>query len=413
MFHMLPALAAAFAFTLGPELPSSTPITQPAHTAWDPFVVSDGRDFLVEWQDARGGVRIAKVSSDGTVTPSSGSPFPGYGSLAWNGSNYVLLWVNSSGRAEVTRFDRDGTVLDAVPKQGATIPNDAFVRMVSGSRMLILSADPVGDGKQQAFILGSEADLIGSVSLPPNSYAVAEGSNGKEFLILSKDFGGTLLLTRLSREGALLDAAPITIGNSDNAENFIMVSDGDGYLVMRVTEGLGDPPLIAHAMALSAAGVPRGGVITIALPDGISINRWDVVWSGSAYVFACTGLGPTAVPRVNRSSVWRATFGRDANLLTGPSEVVTEGMNEIALASNGTAVLHVWAALPPGQSCCSLMTFGVMSAQLLDGAGAARGAPFPLTHSAPPQRHQEVAWSGQEFLAVWSEATGLFMVRLT
>jgi len=59
------------------------------------------------------------------------------------------------------------------------------------------------------------------------------------------------------------------------------------------------------------------------------------------------------------------------------------------------------------------VTLGVMTAQLVDAAGAALGLPFPVTHSAPPQRHQEVAWNGQEFLVVWSEATGLFMGRLT
>src|SRR5437660_7404173 len=33
---------AAFAFVLGPDLPSSTPITQPGRTAWAPIVASDG-----------------------------------------------------------------------------------------------------------------------------------------------------------------------------------------------------------------------------------------------------------------------------------------------------------------------------------------------------------------------------------
>jgi hypothetical protein len=306
---MLPALLAAFAFALGPELPSSTPIKQPGHTAWDPVVASDGRDFLVAWHDSRGGRRIAKVSSDGTVTPPWGIPIRSYGSLAWNGSNYVLLGVSTNGVVEITRIDRNGNILDAAPKEAATIPDNSVVSMVSGSRMLIISADPVVSGKQQAFVLDSEADLIRSVSLPSRSSAVAIGSNGKEFLILTRDFSGTLLVTRLSLDGALLDAAPITIGNSNDAERFIIESDGDGYLVMRVTEGLGDPPNVTHAMALSAAGVPRGGVAPIALPDGLSINRWDVVWSGSAYVFACTGTRPATDSRENRGSVWRATVG--------------------------------------------------------------------------------------------------------
>src|SRR5437764_628580 len=87
---------AAFAFALGPDLPSSTPITQPGHTAWDPIVASDGRDYLVEWHDARSGERIAKLSSDGTLTPPDGMPIQRYGSLAWNGTNYVVFWVNDN-----------------------------------------------------------------------------------------------------------------------------------------------------------------------------------------------------------------------------------------------------------------------------------------------------------------------------
>src|SRR5258708_30478373 len=119
---MLPALVAAFAFTLGQELPSSTPITEPGRTASDPIVASDGRDFLLEWHDARGGPRIAKIASDGSMTPPYGKPIGTYGSLAWNGSNYVNV-VLGGPTVEVTRIDRQGNLLDVVPRARATPPN--------------------------------------------------------------------------------------------------------------------------------------------------------------------------------------------------------------------------------------------------------------------------------------------------
>jgi hypothetical protein len=75
---MLSALVAAFAFTLGPELASSTPVTEPGHTASEPVVASDGRDYLIKWLDARGGPRIAKVASDGSIMPPYGRPFGRY-----------------------------------------------------------------------------------------------------------------------------------------------------------------------------------------------------------------------------------------------------------------------------------------------------------------------------------------------
>jgi len=124
-----------------------------------------------------------------------------------------------------------------------------------------------------------------------------------------------------------------------------MKSDGDGYLVLRVAEGFLDLPHTVHAMALSAAGVPRG-VTTIALPDGLSVNQWDLVWSGSAYVFACSALQPQSTLRKNQGSVWRTSISRDANVLSPPSRVETQGMSEVVLASNGTGALQVWAALP-------------------------------------------------------------------
>src|SRR6266446_1006494 len=217
---MLPALVAAFVFTLGPELPSSTPITQPGHTASAPIVASDGRDYLLMWRDARGGPRIAKVASDGSITPPYGKPIGMYGSLAWNGSNYVHVELGGRLDVEITRIDREGNVLDVVPRIGATLPNYAFLSMVSGQRILMISADTVFDGKQQAHVLDAEGQLIRSVSLPQPSHAVAVASNGKEFLILYRDALDTLLVMRLSLDGMLLDA-PVAIGQN-GSEAFVM-----------------------------------------------------------------------------------------------------------------------------------------------------------------------------------------------
>jgi hypothetical protein len=402
---MLPELLAAFALTIGPELPSSTPITEPGHLVSQPIVASDGRDFLLKWLDARGGPRIAKVASDGSITPPNGRPFGRYyGTLAWNGSNYVFVELGGPNEVEITRIDREGNVLDVVPRVGATLPNYPFLSMVSGQRMLMISAEPVF-GKQQAHVLDAEGQLIRNVSLP--GHVLAIGSNGKEFLILYRDDQYTLLVMRLSLDGILL-AAPIAIGDTVayGAGEFLIVSDGDGYLLVRGDLDAGAPNA-AHMMTLSAGGVPRGGVTTLTLPYGLSIGC-SVGWTGSAYVFAIIGSSLPESPG-HQGSIWRATVGRDGSVLAPPSEVVQEGMRSIMLASNGSGALQVWGATTLPQECCTPRTYGVSSAQIVDAAGSPRGAPFPVTRSAPPQRHQEVAWSGREFLAVWSEVSGLFM----
>src|SRR5262249_42218512 len=149
--------------------------------------------------------------------------------------------------------------------------------------------------------------------------------------------------------------------------DYAIVSDGDGFLVVSVDIGVNTAPHVAHLMALTAAGQPRGGLIAVALPEQRSIGDWSVVWSGAAYILACTARD---------GSAWITAIGRSAEIVAPSIEMATAGAQEIALGTNGSSALAVWATRPAGVISDTPMTPGVMRAQLLDSAGGMRGSAF-------------------------------------
>ena len=393
-------LFAAFSFLLGPEIQSSTPVIEPAHTAWQAQIASDGRDYLVHWLDTRGDGRFAEVTNDGVVTPRGGSPSAVFGSLGWNGSDYEMVINPFYEALQITRIDRSGHPIDTTPARAA--PGLNVTRfLVSGPRTLA-----VGGAPWLASVFGPAGNLIRSVPIS-GGIPVALASNDNAFAVLSSSLDdGALSLTRISRDGVPLDATPIGIGVAPLGF-FRLASDGVGWMVARVDAGVNVPPYAAHFMALSADGIPRGGLTTIALPGNRAVGAWDVVWSGTAYVFACAAL--------DDHSVWHATLGHNAEIVSPPEEIATSGGQDVALASNGSSALLTWGSPPflPATNSPSVMTPDGMSAQLFDADGARRGTAFPMTWSAAPQARQEIAWDGSELLAVWAEASGLFMGRLS
>jgi large repetitive protein len=113
----LPAFAGAGPYLDVPVTPPA--IVRAAGTQKQPRIATDGRDFFAVWIDSRGeygSLYGTRVLAHGTVLDPSGillsasQQFCDSFALAWDGSNYVVVWQADS-RVNAIRVDRDGTVL--------------------------------------------------------------------------------------------------------------------------------------------------------------------------------------------------------------------------------------------------------------------------------------------------------------
>jgi hypothetical protein len=107
-----------------------------------PNVASDGRDFLVAWQDLRaddGDIYASRVTSDGEVLDpggvpvATGSPRDGTVVVAWDGSNFVAAWERCPPYAVFVCYDFD--------VYGARISNAGLVLDPNGVPISILRPD--------------------------------------------------------------------------------------------------------------------------------------------------------------------------------------------------------------------------------------------------------------------------------
>ena len=383
---MLLPLLATLALSLGREVPSSLAPPEVSHAADAPLAASDGRDFVVIWNDIRG-QRAATITADGSVLQPLGVPLPSEpaAQVIWNGTDYLLMNEDSGHALHITRMDRNLNLLDAQPK---VIPAIGRIQTVAwnSSRIVMLTSS-------SGVLLGTDGNAIRS--FPAIYPSIGAGTNGSDFIIVSAPGPGGLAITRISHEGDVLDATPRTISASapgiDN--NAQVASDGNGYLIVwRDSTG------VDHTVGVNADGSPRGATINLPLPPHPT-SACRLIWGGSAYILAL---------EANPNIAWRASLDRDGNIIGSPVQRELASPALLALASNGNSVLSIVSDAFTG-----LVTLDEMTAQLLDGAGTPRGAPFAVTHSRPVQRRQEVAFDGNELLAVWSEATGLYMARMT
>jgi hypothetical protein len=132
---------------------NSLPISTASNSQYDPVVAHNGIHFLVVWQDYRSGSDIygARVDSTGAVLDltglaiSSATNTQQSPSVAYDGANFIIVWQDSRGGTGFTdiygaRVGENGTVLDP-----------------SG---IAISTDPVTESQPRVTALGGESSFI-------------------------------------------------------------------------------------------------------------------------------------------------------------------------------------------------------------------------------------------------------------
>jgi len=207
---------------------SGIPLSTAAADQRYPAVAFDGVNYLVAWDDLRGGVEdiyAARVDTSGTVRDTAGiavsaatggqySP-----AVAFDGKNYFVVWDdNRSAVYDIyaSRVDTSGTVLDPAGIAVSTSPGDQWYPKVEydGTKYLVVWDDHRGSSWD---IYASRVDTTGAVRDTGgigiavgahNEYSPDLSFDGTNYFIAWDDARGTswdIYGARVDTSGAILD----------------------------------------------------------------------------------------------------------------------------------------------------------------------------------------------------------------
>ncbi len=233
-------------------------ITQAARDQLTPALAFDGANFLVVWEDNRGGdpgIYGTRVTPGGTVLDPAGiaigeatnwqySP-----AIGFDGANFLVVWQDDRGGDYWdicgARVTPEGLVLDPdgiVISQAASLKRSPALGF-DGANFLVVWQDNRGGDYYD--IYGARVTPGGTV-LDPNGFVVTQaardqfapalGFDGANFLVIWEDYRGggypDVYGTRVTSEGTVLDPGGIVISQSRNGQYGPALGfDGANYLV--------------------------------------------------------------------------------------------------------------------------------------------------------------------------------------
>lgn len=384
-----------------------------------PSVASNGADFLVVWEDRRVGptrdIHGARVTGAGVVQDLSGiaiSTAPNEQqapSVASNGTDYLVVWEDARGTpnwdvygARVTSAgvveDASGVLLGAVPGNQRTpdvASNGTEYFVVWHENRAGTSNDVYGTRVTAG---GDVLDLSGvAISASAgNQQSVSIASNGTDYFVAWMDSRGITndaYGSRVTAAGSVLDPSGLVVSAATGHQQYPTVaSDGTDYLVtwtdLRANRDI-------YAGRVTSAGVSLDG-------GGIPVyTHWTQQQSP---VVASDGTGYLAVWQDNRGGtipdIYGARISAAGVLLDTDGFAVSLDENaqrEAAVASNGDGYLVVWE---DGRSGRFEDIYGVRlnaAGDVVDPAGLA------ISTAANRQGAPAVASDGTDYLVVWED----------
>jgi hypothetical protein len=391
--------------------PAGIRITVTAYEEGATAVAFDGANFLVVWEDVRGGnssdIYGARVSPAGTVLDPDGIAISPAAenqlnpAVAFDNPNFLVVWSDWRGGTRGTRVSPAGTVLDPDGIVITTESHDNSTPAVAtdGTDFLVVWQDERNGYPDH--IHGARVDEAGVV-LDPDGIRISLAGELQEFPAVA--FGGTnFLVVWLGWDNHDLLGARVTCGGA--------VLDTDGIFISTTMDGY-EPPAVAfdgtnflvawqdYRDDISGARVSRAG--TVLDPDGIAISTAAGFKEGPALAFDGTDF----------LAVWQDGRGQDPYDIYGarvsPAGTVLdpEGIAVStaagwqyfpAVASDGSDFLVVWQEERDSGGTDIYGARVNSSGGILDPGGFAITAPSD-THSRPA-----LAFNGTNFLVVWEQ----------
>jgi hypothetical protein len=359
--------------------------TSAVHADEIPAVAFDGVNFLVVWQDYRSGNQCdiygARVTPQGTVldpsgfviTQAAGRQF--FPALGFDGANFLVVWEDDRGGYADdiygARVTPQGTVLD--PSGFVITPAADYQRWPAlgfdGSNFLVVWSD--GRSGSGDYIYGARVTPAGTV-LDPLGFAIPQASNyqwcpalafdGANFLVVWQDWSSgncsDVYGARVTPQGTVLDSQGLAISRAAGDQGRPAVaSDGANSLVVWYD-------LSSGSRGIHGARVDQAGTVLDSL--GITISAG---WQSSPAV-AFDGANSLVAWEDDRGGsdydVYGAWVSR-AGAVFGRGLVVSQEGIQAALAlarGSGSQLFLVydgWAGVVGGKTYNTTRVWGKMN----------------------------------------------------
>jgi len=235
---------------------SDIAISRSANGQYTPSVAHDGTNFLVVWQDFRGGYSAiygARVNETGTeVLDTSGIAIATGGNkyrpvVTYGGTDFLVVWDEYHDSADIygARVSSDGTVLDTSGIPISTATNSQYEPVVAhdGANFLVVWTDNRSGSSYDIYgaRVSSDGTVLDTSGIPistatNNQYTPVVTFN-QNFLVAWQDnrSGSSYDIygARVSSDGTLLDTSGILISSTANPKEHPSVAhNGTNFLVV-------------------------------------------------------------------------------------------------------------------------------------------------------------------------------------
>jgi hypothetical protein len=305
--------------------PGSIPISVAAGGEHFPAIAFDGTNYLVVWQDSRGGstydIYGARVSKGGSVLDASGIPISTalsdkwFAAVACDGTNYLVAWRDNrnGGTGDIygARVSKGGSVLDPSGIAISTATGDQASPAIAfdGTNYLVVWQD--SRGGPEGDIYGARVSVGGSV-LDASGIPISTASDwqlvpdiafdGTNYLVVWQDYrSGTdddIYGARVSKGGSVLDASGIAISTATDEQTYPAVAfDATNYFVVWQDARNGNNDIYGARVSVGGIVLDPGGLTDLAFASASATGSNDQV----TLVWRMTVDLPASSFRIERS----------------------------------------------------------------------------------------------------------------
>ncbi|WP_236605710.1 hypothetical protein [Sandaracinus amylolyticus] len=386
-----------------------------------PSVASNGTDYLVVWEDARGGfgwdIYASRVSAAGAILDTSGVAVSTardgqeYPSVTSNGTDYLVVWNDyrngSTSDVYASRVSAAGAVLDAGGLAVSTAASSQQYPSVAsnGTEYLVVWEDTRSGSMTNLY--GSRVSAAGVV-LDAGGRAVSTAaghqlwpsvaSTGTDYLVAWQDSRSgshsDIYGTRVSASGTVLDISGLVVSTAANDQQSPSVaSNGTEYLVVWRDSRSGSSSDI-YATRVSASG-------TVLDISGLAVSTAannqqspSVASNGTDYLVVWCDYRRGSTTDIYASRV------TGAGIILDPAGlgVSTAADNQLlpSVASNGTDYLVVWQS-------SQNVSFDLYAARVSAAGRVLDAGGLAVSTAASSQHSASVASNGTDYLVAWHD----------
>lgn len=410
--------------TVSPERVVGSPVAGPnAQTEVEVDVAFDGTNFFAVWGDFRTGATFdlygARINSSGSVLDtrgiaiSSASADQRAPAVAWNGSDYLVVWQDTRGADTDLYGQRINTA-------GALVGGEIAISTATGNQInpdvatsgsgWVVAWEDYRSGTADAYAArvtssGTVSDATGILLATPaiRRVAPALACNASNCLVAweegssAQDVRGSLLSVATGTP-----SASIAIGAATLGQRFPSVAyDGTNFLVAWQDERNGGTNIEIYAAGVDSTGTlldAMGVRITTATGNQILPS---VAFLGSTYLIAWQDVRNGATNRDvygQRVSTTRVLTGSEL-----PISTATGNQEAPSLSGGGSQFFVAWADGRTQQVSGQKDTYGARvttAGSVLDASGRL------LAYTGNRQTLSSVASDGTSFLVTWSDSRG-------